>query len=481
MIVLTPLLALLKDQMDRCDEADVHCRSWSSEVDPASKRAIRQDLLSDEPALRILFTTPESLAKEDLREVLGQAHALGHIKAIAVDEAHCAAQWHDFRPSYLGIGPFRSQVCPGVPILALTATAAPHVQASLVQALGLRAPMTSLSGGVNRPNLGYRVEFKELLGDGGPEAVLDHMAAYIRGWAGATGIVYSHTRQQVDEVARGLQERGIDCAAYHAGKDNRARASMLRDWKEGTLQVVVATIAFGLGVDMATVRFVAHYCVPSSLEHFLQESGRAGRDGARSESVVYCGQEDMHRIKRLDRQGVFEGMARYCMAAGCRRRIISEHFQEQRRGGCQAGDEKCDYCLRPGEVVGRLAALDRRAEEAAAREAEELAEKQQRQGMPKRARTVNYGIAPKASAAWGAASSYGTLPAAETGSAQSAEQQQLEEEEGPPVVAPPPPLAQPGPPAGILVRPVLGTARRTNPAARWELRVHTRSVVPCSL
>ena len=413
-VVVSPLLSLLRDQLRRCDELGVDADAWHSAADPARLERVARDLNTprDEggPGLRLLFVTPEAFAgAAKLREALARRAADGSLVSVAVDEAHCVAQWgHDFRPAYLALAPTREALMPDVPIAALTATATPEVERAAFDALGLRPPPRSVvvRRPVNRPNLRYEVVRREALETAASfpaaseSAAVRHLVALAARAVedsagkeagagedgGPAGIVFARTRDECDRVAGLLVDAGMDVVSYHAGKSRETLARAQRDWSAGDLHAVVATVAFGMGVDKPNVRWVAHWGPPATLEGLYQESGRAGRDGDIARCTLYVGAAELEALRRLG-SGAAAGVA--CVEAyalndrRCRRPALAAHFGERGAKPCGAGDAACDVCADPARVrrETRLAdgkgsagcevraydALERRMDEARAR------------------------------------------------------------------------------------------------------------------
>ena len=343
-VVVSPLLSLIRDQIRRCDEFDVEAESWTSATEPARLRAVERDLrLSAEdggPSTALLFTTPESLLAPRLRDALAECARNGHVAGLAVDEAHCASQWgHDFRPSYLRVRDFRDDVAPLAPTQALTATATRRAERDIVDALGLRDPRIVRSS-LNRPNLKYEVfrreamEVRDREGDerGAEVAAVAHVSSLARASRGdGIGIVYARTRDECDRAADLLADAGLDVASFHAGKAPDHLARTQREWSEGHLDAVVATIAFGMGVDRPDVRWVAHWGPPATLEGYYQESGRAGRDGAPARCVLYAGWDELEALRRVG--GGAEAAIEYALGdAECRRKNAPRALRGKTRG-----------------------------------------------------------------------------------------------------------------------------------------------------
>ncbi|KAK9823328.1 hypothetical protein WJX72_001962 [[Myrmecia] bisecta] len=392
-VVVSPLLALAKDQVQGCLERDIEAELWNSQVADSKRRLILSQLHSDQPSLKLLYMTPEALTRTpELRDALSAACGNKTLFAFAIDEAHCVTTWgHDFRSAYLTLDSLHSDF-PGVPVAALTATATPQVQADIIKALVLRNPVV-IKGSFNRSNLQYQIRHKELLinspaeeeqeedacGDqsAADKAALQDLVAFIRRQEGASGIVYARLRATCDWLAGELQNADLDASAYHAGRDADTRSRVQRNWSEGSLEVVVATIAFGMGIDKADVRWVVHWNAPSSLEGFYQESGRAGRDGQPSMSILYASKDDLAQLQRLEkgaRAGNVAAVAAYALHPACRRKALLSHFHEKRAACNPAVELPCDFCQHPKTVVKQLTDLESRLEamaaEAAAAEAD---------------------------------------------------------------------------------------------------------------
>ncbi len=388
-IVVTPLLALAQDQVDNANDHDIEAASWSSQTSEKQKAALAQELVSTESTLKLLYTTPESLQTERLLDILSTAHAAGRLCMLAVDEAHAVSEWgHDFRASYLLLREFRSKF-PGLPCLAVTATATPRVRTSISNYLSLKQPNVLISS-FNRPNLTFSVMYKELLleqvrkdkeqkklmlvactcddddsddsdDDGATthsDPVIEKVINFIKQRPGESGIVYARLRATCDTVAAALCSADIDAASYHAGIDPERRSKVQNDWKTDGYAVVVATIAFGMGIDKADVRYVLHIDAPSSLEGLYQEAGRGGRDGQPAVSIVFSSNEDLKKMQRMEkgeRAGSTAAVVRYLQHARCRRQALLAHFSEK-RGPCSSkdGEELCDYCASPRAVVSQL-------------------------------------------------------------------------------------------------------------------------------
>uniref|UniRef100_A0A7C9EJK4 ATP-dependent DNA helicase n=2 Tax=Opuntia streptacantha TaxID=393608 RepID=A0A7C9EJK4_OPUST len=361
-LVVCPLIALMENQVMALKKKGIAAEFLSSTQPLHVREKIYKDLDSGKPSLKLLYVTPELIATAGFSSKLSKMYSRGLLQLIAIDEAHCISTWgHDFRPSYRKLSTLRDSL-PSVPILALTATAAPKVQRDVIESLCLRNPIV-LKSSFNRPNIYYEVRYKDLLDD----AFAD-LCGVIKSFGNVCGIVYCLERSACDALAAHLSSNGVSCAAYHAGLNNKLRSSVLDDWISSKIQVVVATVAFGMGIDRKDVRVVCHFNIPKSMESFYQESGRAGRDQLPSQSILYYGIDDRRRMefilsnarnnksesnlpdasskKSLDN---FRQMIEYCEGHGCRRRKILESFGEQ--APASLCPKACDACKQPGLVA----------------------------------------------------------------------------------------------------------------------------------
>ncbi|XP_016517349.1 ATP-dependent DNA helicase Q5 isoform X3 [Poecilia formosa] len=383
-LVISPLIALIQDQVDHLKELNIAACSINSKLPVGERRLILADLGSKRPKLKLLYITPEMVASPSFQPCLTGLCSRGLLSYLAVDEAHCVSQWgHDFRPDYLKLGELRARI-PGVPCLALTATAPKNVQEDIVQSLRLRCPMSFVTP-VFRSNLHYDVIFRDLLPN--PYA---HLHAFIKKalamHSGSAeqgcGIVYCRTRDGCETVAYQLNKLGVVAKAYHAGMKAADRTAAQNEWMQGKVLVIVATISFGMGVDKANVRFVAHWNLAKSLAGFYQESGRAGRDGLPSLCRTYYSRKDKEQLhflirqevtRRQEKRGSFketdkaaltdlEAMVFFCEHEGCRHANISKFFGDKTPKCAGA----CDFCLNPKVVraqLERAAALCTKTEE----------------------------------------------------------------------------------------------------------------------
>lgn len=340
-VVVSPLIALMKDQVDGLQQAGVAAACLHGELPGHEQARTRAIVAAGEMSL--LYVTPERLVSPGFLSSLVEWNP----KRIAVDEAHCISQWgHDFRPEYRRLAEVRSAL-PNVSLHACTATATVRVREDVLSQLGLRDPLV-LVGDIDRPNLTYRVTPRTDTRRQVQEALSRHRRQ--------AAIVYCATRKQTESMATALRSEGFAAAAYHAGLDRRTRTSVQDDFAAERIDVVAATVAFGMGIDRSDVRCIVHASMPDSLERYQQETGRAGRDGLPSECVLLFSGGDAARWRRLHegeddtalvpfRHAMLESMQSYCATAICRRHMLGRHFGQPRE---EQTCGSCDVCL--GEV-----------------------------------------------------------------------------------------------------------------------------------
>ena len=341
-LVVSPLISLMKDQVDGAKEEGIHAAFLNSTLSSDEAKVTWRALASG--AIRLLYASPERLSIPAFRAALSR-FGLG---LIAVDEAHCISEWgHEFRPDYRSLGLLRAEF-PGVPIAAFTATATPQVQDDIVRLLALREPYL-VRASFDRPEIFYRVRARE--GDGDAQVL-----QFIRRHQGEPGIVYRGTRKAVERTADFLSGRGVEAVAYHAGLEDGLRRTRQEAFDLDHVTVVVATIAFGMGIDKPNVRWVVHADLPRSVEGYYQETGRAARDGENAEALLLYGPGDIASIRwhiartenpeeRARAENRLREILRYAESAVCRRTQLLAHFAEQHPGNCA----RCDVCA--GEVA----------------------------------------------------------------------------------------------------------------------------------
>lgn len=347
-LVVSPLVALMRDQVSQARTRGLRAASIDSTLESAQRALLLEDVR--EGRLELLYAAPEALARLG-RDLDGR----GSFGLFAVDEAHCISQWgSDFRPDYRALADARALLAPVTPMLAVTATATSRVERDIIDSLGLRDPFV-FRGSFFRSNLRLCALRKDRARDG-----RELVAALLRGCEQGSAIVYRLSRAGATSLAGWLRRRGIPAAAYHAGLDPEHRAHVQEEFLSGRCRVVVATVAFGMGVDKSDVRLVVHAELPDSLESYAQEVGRAGRDGLPSECVLLYSWDDVRRRERLARdadpdrrlhlRAAVREMYRFAAGAGCRQSALCAHFGEEVARPCGA----CDAC---GAVsAGRLLA-----------------------------------------------------------------------------------------------------------------------------
>jgi ATP-dependent DNA helicase RecQ len=357
-VVVSPLISLMKDQVDGLRACGYEAAALHSGLSEEERRRVAAKMAAG--ALNLVFVSPEKLLTPLFMSLLERAD----VRNFAIDEAHCISQWgHDFRPEYRRLAELRQRF-PKASIHAFTATATERVRRDIISQLKLRQPRV-LVGRFDRANLTYRVVQRQDLDAQLVETLLRHK--------GEAAIVYCLSRNDTERIAGLLKAAGFRAAAYHAGMDSRARAATQEAFAKERLDVVVATVAFGMGIDRSNVRCVVHATMPKSLEHYQQETGRAGRDGLEAECVLFYGSGDYRRWESLLSRGAAESeqpaavtkaqielvaeMNAYASAQTCRHKALSEHFgQAYEASDCKA----CDVCLDEApEVEGGTATARR--------------------------------------------------------------------------------------------------------------------------
>ncbi|MDG1279397.1 MAG: DNA helicase RecQ [Algoriphagus sp.] len=347
-IVISPLIALMKNQVDQLNALGINAHFLNSTLNKSEATKVKNEVLSQKT--KLLYVAPESLTKEENIEFLKKAK----LSFVAIDEAHCISEWgHDFRPEYRRIKAIVAQIGPNLPIIALTATATPKVQQDIQRNLQMEEADLFKSS-FNRTNLFYEVR---------PKVKNDSkksLIKFIKGHKGKSGIIYCLSRKKVEEIAALLQVNQINAAPYHAGLDSAVRIKNQDDFLNEELDVIVATIAFGMGIDKPDVRYVIHYDVPKSLEGYYQETGRAGRDGLEGHCLMFYRYDDIVKLDKFNKDKavterenakvLLQEMAAYAETGVCRRKFILNYFGETMDDDCGF----CDNCKRQRETFEGL-------------------------------------------------------------------------------------------------------------------------------
>jgi ATP-dependent DNA helicase RecQ len=350
-IIVSPLIALMKNQVDLVrgySSTDNIAHFLNSSLNKGQQKVVKDDLVAGHT--KLLYIAPETMTKEENIEFFKELN----VSFFAVDEAHCISEWgHDFRPEYRRLREVMDEINPSRPVIALTATATPKVQSDIIKNLGLRNPEIFISS-FNRANLYYEVVPKVK-----KDLAIKSIVKFISQNKGKSGIIYTLNRKTTEELAETLMANGIKAVAYHAGLDTKLRAKRQDDFLGEEIQVIVATIAFGMGIDKPDIRFVIHYNIPKSIENYYQETGRAGRDGLEGKCLLYYSHKDVAKLEHLMRdnslsereigaQLINETVA-YSESSVCRRKMLMNYFGEKYEKDNCGG--KCDNCKNPKELV----------------------------------------------------------------------------------------------------------------------------------
>ena len=344
-VVVSPLISLMQDQVEQLREVGVSAAYINSTQDQEQQQSVLARITSGN--LQLLYVSPEKLLTPWLMSFL-QAQT---VALFAVDEAHCVSHWgHDFRQDYRALGLLKQRF-PDIPVIGLPATADAATQADILVQLNLNDPFV-YKGSFDRPNIRYRVMAKY--------KAFDQVRDYVKQQDGS-GIIYCNSRAKVDDLHARLHREGISCAAYHAGMDADEREYVQRRFLNDQIDVVIATVAFGMGINKSNVRFVVHHDVPRSIENYYQETGRAGRDGLESEAMLLYDEKDAARVRQWIEQGEatdrlnvelqkFASMEAFAEAQTCRRQVLLNYFSQYSDTACG----NCDICIDPPKLIDGL-------------------------------------------------------------------------------------------------------------------------------
>ena len=350
-IIISPLIALMKNQVDSIrgySNNDKIAHFLNSSLNKGQMKEVKDDISAGHT--KMLFIAPETLTKDENIEFFKNSN----ISFVAVDEAHCISEWgHDFRPEYRRIKTMIKGINADIPVMALTATATPKVQSDIVKNLDMTDENIFISS-FNRDNLFYEVRPKRK-----KDQTLKEIVHFIKSKNGASGIIYVQSRKSTEEIAKILTVNGINAAAYHAGLDSKTRTSVQDGFLMEDVDVIVATIAFGMGIDKPDVRFVIHYDIPKSIENYYQETGRGGRDGLPGHCLAFYSYKDIHKLEKFLRDKpvaerelgaqLMEEIIAYSETSTCRRQFLLHYFGEE--FPVEECNDMCDNCKDPKEEI----------------------------------------------------------------------------------------------------------------------------------
>lgn len=338
-LVISPLISLMKDQVDQLQANGIEADFLNSSQTLEQQQQVQNKLISGQ--LKLLYVSPEKVMTNSFFQFISYSK----VSFIAIDEAHCISQWgHDFRPEYTQLGGLKASF-PHAPIMALTATADYATRQDILAHLKLENPHKYI-GSFDRPNIRYTLEEKY--------KPMEQLTRFVLAQKGKSGIIYCNSRNKVERIAESLRNKGVSAAAYHAGMETALRERVQQDFQRDNVQVVVATIAFGMGINKSNVRFVAHFDLPRSIESYYQETGRAGRDDLPAEAVLFYEPADYAWLQKIllekpetsqrqIEQHKLEAIGEFAESQICRRLVLLNYFGEHRQTPCN----NCDICLDP--------------------------------------------------------------------------------------------------------------------------------------